>query len=159
MKKNSAVLIIIILVVIVIIVLLIVGSNKQNNLGSNYVAPTDTSVTPTTTPTTTTPTPVLFSSSPLSQNAFLISTATYDAKTKAALSGFTVTKKTLADGSLQYTLNSTNADYQTQTYTVKTGEKLYFIEALPSDDNGTGDRTIADDSAVVVDANGYIVSQ
>jgi hypothetical protein len=161
MKKNSALFIIILVVVVIVAILLILGSNKQTNLGSNYVAPIDTSVTPGTpqTPTTTTPTPVLFSSSPLSQNAFLISTTPYDAKTKTALIGFTVTKKTQTDGSVLYTLNSTNPNYQTQTYTVKSGEKLYFIEGMPGDDNGTTDRTVADDTAVVVDANGYIVSQ
>ncbi len=100
----------------------------------------------------------LFSSSPLAQNAYLISTATYDANTKKALAGFTVTKKTLGDGSIQITLNAQNPNYQNQTYNVKDGEKLYFIEKNLLDDNDTGDKFTGDDQAILVDANGLIIN-
>jgi hypothetical protein len=149
MKKNSTVIIVLVLVVVVILVLLISSLSKQNNLNNNSVNPTGQN----------TNTPVLFSDSPLSQNAYLISIPTFDANTKIALSGFNVTKSTLADGSMQIVLNSTNPDYQTQTYTVKSGEKLYFIEANLGDDGNNNDGNVGDDTAVLVDANGFIVNQ
>lgn len=100
----------------------------------------------------------LFSNSPLSKNAYLISTSTYDDNTKKALAGFSVTKNNLPDGSTQITLKAENPEYQTQTYTVKPGEKLYFIENSMSDDTNNTEKFIGDDHAVLVDANGYIVN-
>ena len=162
MKKSTTIAVIIVILVVIIIVWIIAASGKQaspSNLSSNSnPAVADNNANPTVN-NNTTPTPQLFSDSPLSQNAYLISTPTYDANTKTALSGFDVTKKTLTDGSVQYTLNSTNPEYQTQTYTVKKGEKLYFIENLLTDDNGNTDKSMRDDTAVLVDANGYIVNQ
>ena len=150
MKKNSTAIVALVIVIVVILVLLIYsGTNKQTNLNNNSVTPVGQN----------TNTPVLFSDSPLSQNAYLISIPTFDANTKTALSGFNVTKSTLADGSTQIVLNSTNPDYQTQTYTVKTGEKLYFIETTLGDDSGNNDGNVRDDTAILVDANGFIVGQ
>jgi heme/copper-type cytochrome/quinol oxidase subunit 2 len=152
MKKNSIITIVIIIVLILVVVWIYsaMKSGQSSNTLNNPAPQTGQNNTVT---------PELFSSSPLSQNAYLISTGTYDAATKTALTGFTVTKKTLADGSMEITLNATNPDYQTQTYTVKTGEKLYFIEGLPGDDNGNTDRSMGDDQAILVDVNGYIVTQ
>jgi len=101
----------------------------------------------------------LFSSSQFAQNAYLISTPTYDATVNKALSGFSVARTVLSDGSTQYVLNATNPEYQTQTYTVNTGEKLYFIERNLSDDSVNEDKFIGDDTAVLVDAGGYIIKQ
>jgi hypothetical protein len=149
MKKNTPILIAIILFVVIVGFLLRNATNEtgQNSANSNFGSTTAQSAL------------VLFASSPLAQNAYLISTSTYDASTTRALSGFTVTKKALPDGSTQITLNSQNAEYQTQVYTIKPGEKLYFIEKFLADDSASGDRNIKDDSAVVVDKNGYIVNQ
>ncbi len=147
MKKNSTIIVIVIIILIIIVLLIVSGAKKQNNLGNNSVIPTSQNSNA----------PVLFSSSPLSQNAFLISTPTYDVATQTALNGFNVTKNTQADGSMQITLNSQNPEYQTQTYNVKPGEKLYFIEAMLGDDSNNEDRNLRDDTAVLVDANGYIV--
>lgn len=152
MKKNLTATIIIVLVVI-IGAWAVISSTKHNssNLGLNNNNSTITD--------NTTIAKQLFSSSPLSQNAFLISTPTYDANTKNALIGFNVTQKPLADGSNEITLNSQNTEYKTQVYTVKPGEKLYFIESFSADDNGNTDRNLKDDTAVIVDADGYIVNQ
>jgi len=100
----------------------------------------------------------LFSDSIFAQNSYLISTPTYDANTEKALTGFKVTKSNLSDGSVQYVLNSQNKEYVTQTYVVKPGEKLYFIESNLSDDSGTEDKYPGDDTAVLVDASGYILN-
>jgi len=150
MKKNSMIITIIIIVLILVLIWIYFAmKNGQNN---NVPAQTQTSQSNTTTPQ-------LFSDSPLSQNAYLISTATYDANTQKALTGFTVTKNTLADGSMQVTLNAQIPGYQTQTYIVKPGEKLYFIEGMQGDDSGNTDKNGIDDSAILVDTSGYIVVQ
>lgn len=147
MKKNPIVIIVVVLLVVVIASFVFNNSSKkeQNNLTAS-VGQNNTG-------------PQLFSGSPLSQYAYLISTPTYDASTQQALSGFKVTKNTLVDGSIQITLNAQNPEYKTQTYTVKTGEKLYFIEKFLADDNGSEDKNLKDDTAILVDANGYIVEQ
>jgi hypothetical protein len=147
MKKNSVVIIVVVLFVIIIALFIFNSSSKKEQ--NNSTAPISENNTG----------PQLFSSSPESQYSYLISTPTYDAKTQQALSGFKVTKNTLSDGSIQITLNAQNPEYKTQTYTVKTGEKLYFIEKFLGDDNGTEDKNLKDDTAVLVDANGYIVEQ
>ena len=91
------------------------------------------------------------------QYAFLISTDKYDSATQAALAGFTVDRKVLADGTQQITLNAQNPEYQTQSYTVKPGQKLYFIETSMGDDPGGQEFNLGDDRAVIVDSDGYIV--
>jgi len=153
MKKKLTAIVIIILIIIVG-VWAIVSSlrNKNSNLGLNNNNPKITNNSNLVTAKQ------LFSSSPLSQNAFLISTPTYDANTKTALIGFNVIQKPLADGSNEITLNSQNKEYKTQVYTVKSGEKLYFIENFLADDSGNTDRNLKDDTAVLVDADGYIMN-
>jgi uncharacterized protein YyaL (SSP411 family) len=82
-----------------------------------------------------------------------------DATTKKALSGFKVTAKNNADGTVTVSLTSTNKEYHNQSYTLKTGEKLYFIEKSLGDDNNDTEAFLGDDTAVVVDSNGNVVSQ
>jgi len=76
---------------------------------------------------------------------------------KQVLSGFTVTAAHNTDGTTTVHLAATKAEYKTQDYTLKSGEKLYFIETTLGDDSNGEDRMYADDTAVVVDANGYVV--
>jgi hypothetical protein len=138
------------------------GTNVQSNIQNIPSGNLDTSSSPTpTNQNTTEPTGQLFSSSQFAQYSYLISgTTPYDAKTKKALSGFTVIKKLLTDGSTQITLNAQNPAYKTQIYTVKPGEKLYLIESNLSDDSSTTkDAFPGDDQAVLVDASGIIIQQ
>src|SRR5579864_2958054 len=69
-----------------------------------------------------------FAASIYAPYAYLISTDTFDAATRRALTGFTVVTSTNPDGSLEVTLTARNPNYQTHTYTVETGQKLYYIE-------------------------------
>ena len=48
-------------------------------------------------------------------------------------------------------------EYKDQVYTVKTGEKLYFIEKFLQDDQNGEEKNIKDDTAVLVDTEGYVV--
>jgi len=168
MQKNSIVAIVVVLIIIILGVWIYrVNNNSSGMSSSNSTGNTGASslnsnnpVVPTT-PAQTSPaggqSGQLFSASPYAQNSYLISVSTYDANTKKALSGFSVVKKVLTDGGTQYTLNAVNPEYQTQTYDVKPGEKLYFVEQNLSDDNGSTDVFPGDDHAVLVDANGYIL--
>jgi nitrogen fixation-related uncharacterized protein len=101
--------------------------------------------------------PVKFSDSQYANSAYLISIDSYDSRTQQALSGFDVNKTTLADGTLHVVLTAKSAEYQTQTYDVKPGQKLYFIEKSLGDDSSGSDRFLGDDHSILVDASGYIV--
>ncbi|MDE2030956.1 MAG: hypothetical protein KGI58_01705 [Patescibacteria group bacterium] len=143
MKKKQ--LIILVIAILVIGFLVYINEHSKND-EDNVKTPASQNTT----------TPELFSNSPLFPYAHLISTPTFDTDTQKALTGFTVTKNTLADGSTQITLNSQNAEYHSQTYVVKEGEKLYFIEKSYGDDSNNQERFLRDDTAILVGANGYI---
>lgn len=98
-----------------------------------------------------------FADSPIFKYAYQIAPGDISATTTAALVGFSITKKTLTDGSIQVTLTPKDADDQFQTYTVKTGETLYFVEMSAGDDQGDTDKNLRDDYGVVVDANGLVI--
>jgi len=89
--------------------------------------------------------------------AYLISGDTLDAATQTAISGFNINKVTNSDGTTTFTLTSTNTEYKDQSYTLKPGQKLYFIEKNLGDDSDNNERFLADDTAVVTDADGNII--
>ncbi|MDE2026075.1 MAG: hypothetical protein KGJ07_06270, partial [Patescibacteria group bacterium] len=76
-----------------------------------------------------------FADSPLYSKAFLIApvTGNVSAAAQKALNGWTVTSKENTDGTTTVSLTPKDADDVSQTYTLKTGYKLYFIELNPSD--------------------------
>ncbi len=148
MKKSYLVGIIVVVVVIGAVVVL-----KNYNVGGQPLG----SASNTPTASTDSSGKVKFTDTDNAQYAYLISTDAYDTQTQAALSGFTVDKKTQPDGSMSVTLTAHKAGYVSQSYTVMPGEKLYFIERSLGDDGDNDDATLADDHAVLVDANGYVV--
>ena len=105
------------------------------------------------------PADIKFVDQPFYKNAYLISGATMDDQTKTATTGFAITKKALADGTTEYDLKALKSEYKDQTYVIKPGEKLYFIETFMGDDavNENLEKGFRDDMAVVVDANGDMV--
>ncbi len=94
---------------------------------------------------------------PYMNYAYLISDNATSPQEDAALAGFQVQKQTLADGSLQVTLKALQPEYHDQTYMVQPGEKLYFIETSFGDDRSSQEYNLGDDTAVLVDADGYII--
>lgn len=90
-------------------------------------------------------------------NAYLISGDTLDAATQRAISGFSIQKTPNADGTTTISLTSSNPEYQNQSYTLQSGEQLYFIERSLGDDSNNEEGALGDDSAIIVDAQGYIV--
>jgi hypothetical protein len=92
------------------------------------------------------------------QFAYLISDNQTSPAEEAALAGFQVVKEVQSDGSLKVTLKALQPEYQNQSYVVLPGEKLYFIEASMGDDRGNHEYSLRDDTAVLTDSDGYIVS-
>lgn len=139
--------------ILIVVAVLIAGGvylsmGYQNNVSAPYSSAAGTA---------TTSTAVRFSDSRYASTAYLISTtSTYDAATQKALMGFQVKKQTLSDGSLQIDLIALKGEYQTQKYTVKPGEKLYFVEGTFADDSASEDHSPMDDHAILVSADGFI---
>jgi hypothetical protein len=90
-------------------------------------------------------------------SAHLISSDTLDTGAKMALTGFQLSKKTLLDGSTQIDLKALEPQYHDQSYNLKSGQQLYFIDKFPADDQGGTEAQVGDDTAVIVDANGMII--
>lgn len=89
--------------------------------------------------------------------AYLISNNNLDNKEKLALSGFDRKKETLPDGSVKIILKTLSSNYNNQTYILKNGEKLYFIETSLGDDPQFKEYNLGDDVAIKVDSDGYIL--
>ena len=99
---------------------------------------------------------VKFSDQSYFKNAYLISGDTLSADATAALAGFKMEKKVLPDGTVQINLKAEEAKYHDQSYTLKSGEQLYFIDKFLGDDQGNTESNIGDDTAVVVDSQGNV---
>lgn len=100
---------------------------------------------------------VKLSDMPYWKYAHFISGETLDNEAVSALAGFKLDKQTLPDSSIQITLTTTSSRYRNQTFNVKSGEKLYFIETSYGDDAPDNDYSLGDDAGVIVDSEGYIV--
>jgi hypothetical protein len=89
--------------------------------------------------------------------AYLISGPSLSDSSRAALAGFNYSRQVMADGSENITLVALSPDYQGGSFTVRPGQKLYFVETSFGDDAGNGEYSMGDDSAVMVDSGGYVV--
>jgi hypothetical protein len=102
---------------------------------------------------------ILFSSTADAANAFLIYPGELTAQAKTAVENFTMKTLSQADGSVQITLTPKDSEEKLQTYIIKSGEKLYFVEKFMGDDSPEKDTNLKDDFGVVVDADGYVVTK
>ncbi len=126
------------------------GKTSQKN--SN----TPTTIVDTPTPSNST---VKFAEQSYFKNAYLISTDTLSTEAKTALAGFKMDKQTLPDGTIQINLKALEPQYHDQSYTLKDGEQLYFIDKFLADDSSGTESNIGDDTAVIVDSQGNVVQQ
>ena len=62
----------------------------------------------------------------------------------------------LPDGTMQVRVSSASPAGGTETYSVKSGEKLYFVENFMMDDASGSDRFLGDDKIFLVGADGMI---
>ena len=98
-----------------------------------------------------------FADQEYAKGAYLISGPTLSTDAKKALTGFTMSQKTLPNGETSILLKAQKPSYHDQAYTLKAGEQLYFIEKFLQDDVNGVENNIGDDSAVVVNAEGNVV--
>ena len=113
--------------------------------------------TTTTSPTTAPSASQKFSDQPYFSRAYLISSDTLSSAAQAALAGFKMDKQTLPDGTVQINLKALESQYHDQSYTLKAGQQLYFIDMTMGDDRSATEINIADDTAVIVDSQGNII--
>ena len=101
---------------------------------------------------------VKFSDQDYAKSAYLVSgDAPLGTDANQALAGFSLNKQAMADKTVVITLKALKSEYHDQTYTLKPGEQLYFIEKFLQDDKEEDETNIHDDTAVIVDADGYVV--
>jgi hypothetical protein len=95
--------------------------------------------------------------SPLFKYAFEIAPTMPDSS-KKALTGFTMTTQKQSDGSIVVSITPKDSDDQSQQYTVKSGNTLYFIEQTPVDDKVDQDKDLnyRDDYGIITDSSGVI---
>lgn len=99
----------------------------------------------------------LFSNTPFYQYSYQIFPGNLSSKAEQAITGFNLKIQNNSDGSTTINLIATNPEYKTQTYTVNSGDKVYFIERSLGDDSNGEDHFFADDMAVVVNSTGDII--
>jgi len=146
MQKKKAITLSVISAVIIVVAVLAILAFSMNGHAVNSNAADISSAQKT-----------LFSNSPYYSYAYQIFPGVLSADAQKAITGFNLDLKNNQDGSVTMTLNATNQEYQTQEYTMKPGEKLYFIERSLGDDSDGDEHFLGDDKAVVVNSEGYIV--
>lgn len=101
---------------------------------------------------------ILFSGSQYAPYSYIISDPTLSQQAMQAISGFNVTRTVLSNGSVSITLTYI-ASGSSKNVILAPGYKMYFLEGAFADDNFRGDTNIGDDAYLVVNSNGYIVTQ
>jgi len=118
------------------------------------------------------PTPVVMESNPVSSGQVKFSDTT-DAtfavqifpgatsdQAKQAMAGYEMQTKDVGNGTTQITLIPNGQTDRALVYQVKSDQKLYFVETRMGDDQSAGtDSNLEDDYGVIVDSQGFVVSQ
>jgi hypothetical protein len=99
----------------------------------------------------------LFSQSPDYASAAQIFPGALSDKAKLYIENYDMKTQTASDGVTQITLTPKEKGEGIQTYQIKSGQTLYFIEKYPGDDTKEVDKNLKDDYGVIVDAQGYII--
>jgi len=96
--------------------------------------------------------------SAMAQYAYKIAPGDIPAASQKVLTGFSVKTTALPDGSTQIDLVPKDSDDQFQSYVIKIGESLYFIEMTPADDKQDQDKDLnyRDDYGIITDAQGVM---
>ena len=171
MKKGSALWIVVAAVVVVAVIVGIFAFGNHSNVSGNTIsnipyasasgqnAPAQGSAPAGVPPAPQSEAGQLFSSSGLSQYAYQVFPGPLSAAAQAAITGFKVNEQNNSDGSVVVNFLPTNPHFKSLTYTVSSGDTVYFIEKNPAEDNTATDydALYLDDQAVVVNSSGYIV--
>ena len=97
-----------------------------------------------------------FADNPLFAKAYKIFPGDLSDNAKQALNGWDLKQTAMSDGSTQVSLIPHEAEDIQQTFIVKPGYSLYFIEMTLVDDKTGKDMNRGDDMGVLVDQNGVI---
>lgn len=102
-----------------------------------------------------------FTDSKFANSAVLIYPGTISKEAQAVMSGWNLKTKKLSDGTVQADLIPTESEAvegdSRHSFNLKQGDKLYFADLNPGDDNpGSTDNNKNDDMGIVVDAQGVI---
>lgn len=89
--------------------------------------------------------------------SYLISGKTLSSNAKRALDGFEWNRTRLNASAVEITLTPTQPRYQSYSAVVRSGQKLYFIEASFGDDAPKREAQLRDDAPVKVDNHGYVI--
>ncbi len=137
--------------------LVVVAGCSLSPTAKNLTANKATSTGTTSTLEVNAQTKVKLSDSPDAGNAFLISGDSLSAEATQALTGFTINKQIMPDGTTKITLTAIDPEYKNQEYTLEVGQSLYFIDRSLRDDNSQ-EANIGDDFGIITDSDGYIIS-
>jgi hypothetical protein len=143
----------IVLLIIAIVIVGIVAFTSHPNATGNVIGGS----TPVAAPNMSNNNMMKLSDSPYADYAYLISGDQLSPETQQAISGFSINKQANSDGTTTVNLIALNPEYQNQSYTIKSGQSLYFIEKSMGDDGNGAENFLGDDHAIVVDSSGYIV--
>lgn len=98
------------------------------------------------------------SASPYASYAYLIYPGQPSASAQKAMTGVKLEATNNSDGTTTVRLIAISPMYQNQTYTLHQGDSLYFLERSLVDDSDGTEHFTADDTALVVNSQGYIIA-
>lgn len=157
MWKN---IVIIVLSVVVIGETLMLISSKQNApvQNENPVVKTATSSTTQRTPPAILTKGDKLTDSPISKFSYQVYPGSLSDSAKTALVGWNIKTQTLNNGLVQISLTPKDADDQSQQYTLKPDQKLYFVEMTKADDstNPEQDKNLRDDYGIITNQEGIV---
>ncbi len=145
---------------VIVVIIVIVGAYAlySGGNGNAYSTTTVSYSTVQSTAQTTAPqgNATLFNSTQYAAYSYLISGSANLSSYGAATSDFNLTSAAGKNSSTIYTIafKDTGASYNV---TLQAGQKLYYIDTIPTDDGPT-DHTTGDDGYAVVNATGYVLS-
>lgn len=103
---------------------------------------------------------VKFSDTADSRSAVKIFPGQISDKDKPALTGYAMQTKDMGNGIIQIILTPNGNSNQALTYQIKSDQSLYFVEKRMGDDQSPStDTNLEDDYGVIVDNQGFVVSQ
>ncbi|MDE1762259.1 MAG: hypothetical protein KGH59_02390 [Candidatus Micrarchaeota archaeon] len=97
-----------------------------------------------------------FATSQIAPYSYLVSNSTLSPQARAALAGYTLTRKPLQNGTVEMTISVTGSSAN-QTVMLPPGYRLYVVETSFGDDGYSYESSYSDDGFVLVDQNGYLV--
>ncbi len=150
--------------IVIVVIAVVIGVYALHN-GQGSATYSTTTISYSTAPTTTsgnnTTTSVqsnatMFNNTQYAAHSYLISGNVNLSTYGAATSDFNLTSVTEANSTTIYTISykDISASYNV---TLKSGQKLYYIDMFPTDDSAS-DHTTADDGYAIVNATGYVIS-